>query len=405
MNALRIGWRNLMRNRRRTGITALAVALTTAICIDTMAIMGGVRQQMVDAGTRLFVGDVQAHAPGFRADRSIYRALVDPARLLAAAQALGIDAAPRSYGFGLVSHGIKSAGASFIGVEPAAERRGFDLPKEVFLGTYLADVPAGSVVIGRKLAKSLAVEVGDDLVAVVQAADGSLGNELFSVVGILKIVGEELDRGAVLLHHADFERLFVSDGRIHEIALRAHTRTPAGVVAALLPAAGAAVLETWRELNPSLSDMDRLIDASVYVFVVIFLLAGSIGVTNTMLMATHDRVREFGVVKALGATPWRILRDVTLEGFVLGLSATALGTIVGLAGGAYLQEVGIDLSGLMEGTMTFSGVVWNPILIGVVRPSDVLATIACMWVACILASLYPAVKVARLNPVTAMTDV
>lgn len=404
MLSLRLAWRNIWRNRKRTAITLLAVALNTAILIVSLGLMQGMRRQMIRSATRLLVGDGQLHAAGYRADRSMYAALPDPSALVAQARRAGLQAVQRSYGFGLISSGKKSAGGSFWGVRPSPEREAFELADEVATGTWLSDTAGGGAVIGRKLARSLHAEVGTELVAVVQAADGSLGSELLRVVGILRGVGEEVDRGAVILHAADFDRLFVAGGRVHEVALSGAAEG-AELSTTLGPVPPGVELRSWRELLPALSDMVNLSNAGVTIFALIFFLAAGLGVLNTMLMATHDRIREFGVLKALGASPARIVRDISVEGLLLAMVATGVGLIPGLAGAAWFQAYGLDLRIFGDASFGFAGIAWDPVWRAYVVPGDVLFAVVSMWVVCLAASLYPALRAARLDPVQAIHHV
>jgi len=406
MSTIKIAWRNLLRNKRRTAITVVAVAINTAILIGTLALMEGMRRQMVRSATRLLVGDAQVHAEGYRQDRSMYKALKHPEEIIAAAKSNGIVAAPRSYGFGLLSQGTKSAGATFVGIDPEAEQKAFELPQKIQKGTFVPREGKHNVVIGQKLAKSLDADVGSELIAVVQAADGSLGNELFTVAGIFQIVGEEIDRGSIFMHREDFEELFVSQGRVHEIAFNGQGKTPEAVVSALKAAIGTDAgteIKNWHELLPMISEMVNMSGAFIALFAIVFFLVAGVGVLNTMLMATYDRVREFGVLKALGATPWRIIREVTSEGFILALVSTAIGGVIGVLMGLYFENVGIDLTNVTDASVSFAGVAWDPLWRGFMLPRDIAGAVLAMWVSCVLASLYPAIKAARLNPVEAMT--
>lgn len=407
MRYLHLAWRNLLRKRRRTAITMAAVSLNTAVLIFTYSMMDGMLVQAVGNATRLAVGEVQIHAPGYLAERSLHLAIPEAAALLERARAAGLGASARSYGFGLVSRATKSAGASFWGVAPEEEQRQFRLPTRIQAGRFLAAQPQSSVVIGCKLARSLQARVGSELVAVVQAADGSLGNELFRVAGVLQAVGEETDRGAVLLHAADFERLFVSDGRIHEIALTSHGRLAPEQIAARYADVGPGVeVKTWRQLLPMLSDMVNMTDAAMAVFSLVFFLAAALGVLNTMLMATHDRVREFGMLKALGTRPALIVRDVLVEALLLALVAALLGSLLG-GGVSYYFEVsgGMDLTRWQGGPLTMGGIPFEAVYEFVLSGRRVLSAVLAMCLMCVLASLYPALKAARLDPVRAMSQV
>jgi ABC-type lipoprotein release transport system permease subunit len=152
----------------------------------------------VSNATNLVVGEVQVHAQGYLADHSIYKALHEPDLILRAAKQKDVAAAPRRYGYGLVAVGTKSAGARFWGVEPAAERITFDLAHHLQEGRFLSETTQRGVVLGQKLARSLQAQIGSEIVVVVQAADGSLGNDLYTVTGILKAAGDSIDRNAAL---------------------------------------------------------------------------------------------------------------------------------------------------------------------------------------------------------------
>ncbi len=402
MNSLQYGWRNLWRNTRRTCITLAAVCLSTAILMASYGLMDGLMQHAVSNATNLVVGEVQVHAQGYLADHSIYKALNEPDLILRAAKQKNVAAAPRRYGYGLVAVGTKSAGARFWGVEPASERTTFDLAQHLQEGRFLSETTQRGVVLGQKLARSLQAQIGSEIVVVVQAADGSLGNDLYTVTGILKAAGDSIDRNAALIHAADFVELFVSGERIHEVALNSRGMvSPEGLTALLSIAAPEEEIKSWRQLMPEVSDMINLFDAFIWIFGLIFLLAAGMGVMNTMLMATYERIREFGILKALGATPWGIIRDVAAEALVLAVLGTALGTILGLAGSYYLQEVGLDLS-IFAGTYSVGGVAFDPIWKATISPKMVYIPVVLMLIIGLVASLYPAALAARLDPVKAI---
>jgi ABC-type lipoprotein release transport system permease subunit len=364
--------------------------------------MDGLMQHAVSNATNLVVGEVQVHAQGYLADHSIYKALDEPDLILRAAKQKNVAAAPRRYGYGLVAVGTKSAGARFWGVEPASERATFDLAQHLQEGRFLSEATQRGVVLGQKLARSLQAQIGSEIVVVVQAADGSLGNDLYTVTGILKAAGDSIDRNAALIHAEDFVELFVSGDRIHEVALNSRGTASLEELTALLSiAAPEEEIKSWRQLMPEVSDMVNLFDAFIWIFGLIFLLAAGMGVMNTMLMATYERIREFGILKALGATPWGIIRDVATEALVLAALGTVLGTILGLAGSYYLQEVGLDLS-IFAGTYSVGGVAFDPIWRATISPKMVFIPVILMLIIGLVASLYPAALAARLDPVRAI---
>ncbi|MBW2016748.1 MAG: ABC transporter permease [Deltaproteobacteria bacterium] len=356
-HTLCIAWRNLWRNPRRTLITVVAIGLNVAVLIASYGLMEGILEHFLSSATNIVVGEVQIHSPKFLVDRSVYRDLEAPDDIL-------------------------------------SRLKRWNLP---------SPVPQGGIVLGKKLARTLNVSVGDEIIVVVQAADGSLGNELYHVRGILKNVGDRIDREAAILHREDFKTLFVSGGRIHEIAVNTRGKVPLERLKEMAArAAPGAEIKTWRDLLPSLSDMMNFFDASMWLMGMIFFIAAALGVMNTMLMSTFERIREFGILKALGATPWRILLDVAAEAWVLGLISTLAGILIGLPLTYYLQVAGLDLSMFASGDVSVAGVALDPIWRAALAPKTVAVPVVVMWVVCLLASLYPAAIAARLDPVKAM---
>ncbi len=414
MVGLKIAWRNIWRNKRRTAVTATAIGLNTAILMLMFGLMNGMKRSSVENVTDLSVGEVQIHAPKYRSDRSMFRAVSNPDKIMKAAKALGVKATARSYGYGLVSVGSKSAGAQFWGVDPRAEMNTFRLGRSMEKGTFLSSASSDNksrpkklreLVLGKKLARSLNADIGTEIISVVQGADGSLGNELFIVKGILKSCGEEIDRSAAIIDEREFEDLFVSGGRIHEIALSSGGAIkPEKLAKTIAKVASNMEVMTWRQLLPSFSDMINMFDGAMILFSMIFFLAAGLGVLNTMLMATFERIREFGVLKALGASPWKILRDVSTEAFVMAVFASSIGSVLGVAAMYYFQQVGLDLS-FAGGDITFSGVAFDPIWRSTMDASCMYGPVVSMWLVSVLAALYPGIKVARIDPVEAMNHV
>lgn len=405
MNFLRVPWRNLWRNPRRTVITVAAVSFNTMVLITTLSLMDGMLDQTVRNATQLMTGEAQLHAPGYLLDRSLYKTLEAPNAILTALRERSIGAAPRTYGYGLVSQGTKSAGALFWGIDPTAEKTTFELSGHMGEGSFLTEPPRKGLVLGKKLARSLNVRPGSEIVLLVQAADGSMGNDLFTVEGILRAVGDGVDRNAAIMHLDDFRALFGMPNGIHEIAVNAAGRFPLATLKELLSGlAPDAEVKTWHQLLPTLSDMIQLSDANMILFGAIFFLAAGLGVMNTMLMATFERAREIGLLKALGTSPWLIVRDVTVEAWLLAAVSTLFGVLAGLAASYALRKYGLDTSSL-AGEMTIAGVVFDPVWRATLSLKSFLQPVLIMWGVCVLAALYPAAMSARLDPVKSMHQV
>jgi ABC-type antimicrobial peptide transport system permease subunit len=150
--------------------------------------------------------------------------------------------------------------------------------------------------------------------------------------------------------------------------------------------------------------MIEISGTSMSLFGAIFFIAAGLGVMNTMLMATYERAHEFGLLKALGTSPWRIVRDVTVEAWLMACISTLFGMLLGLAASYALQEAGLDTSKL-AGEINVAGVVFDPVWRASLSLKAVLHPVIIMWMVCILAALYPAAMSARLDPVKSMHQV
>ena len=405
MVILRVTWRNLWRNGQRTAVSIAAMSTGTAVLIVISSLIAGLIDQLVTRITRQGVGEVQVHAPAYLARRSLHETVAQPEAILQAARAQGIAAAPRAIGFGLLAQGPKSAGAQLMGVDADAELAVGDLPTRLAEGQFLPKGRAKQVVLGRRLARSLDARLGSELVVVVQAADGSTSSGLFHVGGILQTLSEPIDRSGAYISREDFGELFSFPGQVHEISLSSRGQlTSEAVAAAVTPAAGKNEVKTWRRLLPNLGTVVDLWNAVSGIMGAIFFLAAGLGVLNTLLMASYERIPEFGLIKALGATPGRIIRDVVAEALMLGLVSTALGAVVGIAMAFYAQARGLDIS-LFAGSVSFSGVAMDSTWKAKVTPLTLLQPILTMLTMSVLSALYPAIKAARLDPIRALVHV
>ena len=402
MKTIEVSWRNLWRNPTRTNVTIAAVALCISILIIFQSMIIGLIDKAVFTTTNLVVGEVQIHAEGYLDDRSLYKYLKNTKKIKSIAKKNNIGLVERSYGYGLISSGTKSAGTQFWGVEPELELKYFDFAKHIDQGGFLNNSSSNKIVLGNKLALSLAAEVGSELVVFVQGADGSLGNELFYVSGILKNVADNIDRSAAIILKDDFNILFSADSMIHEIALNSKGNFTAEEIQNLIAAEIKNVeIDTWKQLMPTISLMTEKMSVFMRVlFSSIFTIAAGLGVMNTMIMSTYDRMREFGIIRAIGGTPFRIIKQVSLEAIILTFIASIIGTILGLSVALYFQKFGFDVSG--KGNLSFGGVVMDPIWKGSVSVGIVILPLILMFLVSVFSSLYPASIAARINPVEAI---
>jgi len=413
---LLLAWRNLWRNPRRTLIAMAAIGLGYAMLLFVACLMAGLRQQMIESGTDLVLSDIEVHAPGYYPDRPARQTLggrkgTDISALVAviAADPRVLAASPRVYGYGLVSATHQSAGTEFLGVVPDQEQKITVLQTRMVKGSYLTGrIPKG-VVMGDKLATTIGVGVGSEIVLLTQATDGSTGNDLFTVAGMFHTGLDALDRSLVLMSVASLqERLRLPPERIHEIGIKLHDITAATAVAAALEVQLGKTLpvraHAWPELVPELADYVLFNRRVTFFLFFIFFVLAVMGIVNTMLMAIIERTRELGMLMAVGMRPVQVVGLIVAEAASLAGASLVLGGALGAPLLWYLQVHGLNLGG-NGGAVSLAGVVVGPVWYG--RQDFTAYTQAALGlaVAALVSALYPALRAARFRPTEALRKV
>jgi ABC-type lipoprotein release transport system permease subunit len=394
-----------------------AIAFGYAMLLFVACLMAGLRWQMIQNGTCLVMSQIQVHAPGYYPDRSLQKTLggrqgTDVTALLAAitSDRRVTAAAPRVYGYGLLSAGHRSAGVALMGVVPDQEPMITTLNTQISKGSYLtARVPKG-VVIGDKLASTIGIELGTEIVLLTQAADGSMGNDVYTVVGILHTGLDAVDGGLVLMSMSSLQDLLhLSPARIHEVGIKLSHITAATVVASALEARLGKTFPVrvmaWPELAPELANYVQFNHGVTVVLFFIFFLVAVIGVMNTMLMAVFERTREFGMLMAVGMRPVQVIALILTEAAGLAVASLALGAALGVPLLWYLQAHGLDLGGATGEVVSVAGVVVGHLWYGRQDyPAYAQAAVGLAATA-LVSALYPAWRAAQLRPTEAMRKV
>jgi ABC-type lipoprotein release transport system permease subunit len=313
--------------------------------------------------------------------------------------------APRAFGFALVGTEEKSVGAMLVGVDPVAERALGPIDRRVVQGRFLGEA-AGEVTVGSGLAEDLDLKLGDTVVAVTQAADGSLGNALYTVVGVHKTGDAQLDRMGLYLRLPDLQDLLGLPDQVHGLTIL--TDDPDDVdayTARLREAVGSDVVQvqTWREASPQAAQLMAMSDVGGLILVAIVFGAAAFGVLNTMTMSVFERTRELGVLLAIGLRPYQMVAMIVLESVGLAAVAAAIGLALGGSLDLYLVRHGLDFTDAIGGKeLSVAGVLLDPVIHGAVEPRSLVVIVGAVFVVAIGASLWPAFRAARLQPVDAM---
>jgi putative ABC transport system permease protein len=404
---LRLAFRNLFRHRRRTIITIIAIASGLALLIFSSGFGDGMHSQVIDDGVAAMAGHVVVQGTGFQDQRDVAIVVPEGASVV---QRLGevfpdADVVPRIFVEGLVNSSDGSSGVGFVAVDPARERLVNDLPDKIVQGEYL-DGSAG-IVIGVVLARTLEVEVGDKVVVMAQSGP-DIVSRLLRVRGIFH-TGMDLMDGFVAHVPLDVaQEMLGLGGAVSQVSLHLPhadgTKEATATVRALLPGAELEVL-SWQKALPELHQFVVLDDGGLYVMLLIIVAIVALGILNTVLMSVLERTREFGVLLSIGMTPRRLSTMVLLEGLVLGVIGTVSGLIAGLLANWPMQVKGVDLgamSGVSDEGFDVAGVQANLLMHSDLSPTKVVIFVTLAVLLTLAASLYPAWKAGRLQPVQAM---
>lgn len=407
----RIAWRNLWRNRRRTALTASALSFGFVAAVLMMALMDGMLEEIVSNGTGVITGQVQIHADDYRPEQSLHDTMggrdgLDVAALLAAVEsAEGVTgAAPRLYGGGLISSGDETVGALLMGMDPGREdgvsRFGAALVEGRMPGP-------GEIAVGVDMAETTGIALGEEVVLVAAAADGSMGNELYAVSGIFRLGMGGFDDSYALLELGSLQDLMAMDrARIHEVAISVERRGAADEVAEQVGEAVAGIsegllVEPWSVFQAQLYFMTSMMTAMNAMIAVLIFGMAIFGVANTMLLATFERRREFAVARAVGTSARAIARIVVYEGLFLGLVALGAGAVLATPVVVYFHEFPVDLSRFVD-TYSIVGSAVRPVLTAEYSWDGPLVAGLALIGTGILSALYPAWRAVRVPPADAL---
>lgn len=403
MRLMTMAWRNVWRNTRRSGVTIAAMTFSLLMMICTTSFYEGLIVKMEANIIEVEMGDIQIHVKDYLNKPSIYGSIEGAHDIAEALEAKRYQTSQRYLGSGLVASSETSSGAALFGVNVSDDADVSLVFERVTDGKWLNVNEPRGVVIGRLLARTLGVTIDDELVLLGQAADGSMANDLYRVRGILGSISEVTDRGGVFMLADSFVDFYAMWGGAHRLVVRRPVGTE--LLEALaevkeITVGQALEIKSWRELSPILATM---IDSAlqllqlgflvIYVAVVILLL-------NAMLMAIFERIREFGIMKAIGVSPGSVLQLILIEGAIQALVAVVLALLLSVPALWYLVNVGIDLGSL--GGVSMMGMSLDPVWQGVVSAKTFAMPLTTMLIIIVLGILYPAIKAARITPLEAI---
>jgi len=409
-----VAWRSLGRNRRRSALAIGAVAVGQLTLVFVSALMAGAFQQMLSTVTGPLVGHVQIHHPDWREERAgdlfIPNRAAALERLNALPQVRSVSA--RIFGAAIAASGEEreepadAQPAMIVGLDPTTEAAHGGMLE----GLAASEAPGdGGVVIGRVLANRLRVAQGDLLAVIGQDVDGFPMSDLYEVRAVMSSGVDLVNTMGVVASIEDAGAFLAMPDEAHEITVQGEDFGEAAALAETIRGLDAfeeMEVLSWLEAVP---EMKQFINALVWVdFILlgIVFISAAAGIANTAMMSTFERTHEFGMLLALGVRPGRIVRLVLLESVLLGLAGVVLGSAAGLGLVWITGITGIDyaaLSGVSGGgEFAYAGVNFSYVVYPRINWAPVVYGIVAVTTTCMIASLWPALIAARLQPVEAM---
>jgi putative ABC transport system permease protein len=402
MLTLRIAWRNIFRQKRRTVLTVLTMFGGFTLSAISIGWADGTYNRIIQMFTRNRLGHIQIHAKGYLDRPSLYTWIDDYQEIGDEIWHLpGVEAwAPRLYAAGLASVGEKSAGVRIIGIDPELESAATRFEKKVVEGRSFSPLPSHEAILGKGAAQRLDAKPGQQIVIVSQAADGSIADDVYAVVGVVESGDPVADQAAFYLDLKEAQDLLALDGRVHEIAI---VVKKLGLVSRVVREIRLALnnpqldVAPWQEFARSFYVAMQADKEGNWIMLFVVVMIVAIGVLNTVLMTVLERTREYGVMRALGTRRIQVFRLVIVEVALMAL----IGLVIGF-GLSVLVNHQLSIHGIaMPHAFRYGGVEFTHYYSEVNARSLYIPAITVFFSA-ILVSIFPALRAAHIAPARAL---
>jgi putative ABC transport system permease protein len=392
-------WRNLWRNKLRSLIIIVALTLGIFAGIFLISFTNGMVNNRIRSIIGLEMSHIQIHQPGFL-DNNQFNLLINHADSLTNAireTPNVVAVSKRLIISSMVSSAEAGAGIRVTGVDPGDERKVTLLSSKIIEGKYLDETAKNPVVISESLARKLKVRLKNKIIITVQDVNMNITAGAFRITGIYNTDNLMFDEANVFVNNGDLCRLTgLKRSVAHEIAVLLNNNDKTKVVEKIISEQFPDLeVKDWQVLSPEAGYLVSAMNQYMYIFIIIILLALCFGIINTMLMVIMERVRELGMLMAIGMNRSRVFTMIMLETVYLSLTGGVLGIILGYGISKYLGHTGINLYFWKD---AFAKLGYPSLVYPVIDSGTLLITAIMVIIAGILSSLYPAYKALRLNP-------
>ncbi len=400
---IKVAWRNLFRNKKRTIIAGSAIGIGLAALIFVDATIIGMRENMIHSATASFMGEGQIYRQGFKETRKsdltlnnsddVINRLENEDKVAAFAE--------RTISFAMISSPANVSSVSLVGINPERERHLSQTDEALIKGAFFTEDNQRNCLIGSKLADNLKVEIGDRIVlTVAQVHTDDLSQEMFRISGIFHFNIDEMDRGMAFIRLEKAQEMLNLQDQVHVIALK-FTDMELGQKENWefwqRYSQNRNLARGWTELMPELHAALQLTDFSTFITAAILFGVVALGIINTLFMSIHERMFEFGVLRAVGTRPFSVAILIIFEAGALAVLSILFGELLGFGLTYAISVVGIDYTGI-----EFAGVTFRELLYPVLQVDQFIIYPFWIFVFTIVIGVYPAIYAARLSPADAL---
>ncbi len=396
---MKLAWRNLFRNKRRTLIAGTAIGIGLAALIFVDALILGMEENMVQSATSSFLGEGQIHRDGFRDTQEVEKTINDLEGTVAGLEQEEIVKrfTLRTLSFGIITSPANINSITLVGVNPETEKWLSEIDDAIREGSYFEEHTGQAIVIGSELAEILEVELGDRIViTVARAESGDLSQEMFRISGIYSFGIREMDTGLAFVSLDKAQEMLGIGSGVHEIAIKftdpEYGRDETHPFWKKYSRNGNEAIG-WTTLLPQLEAAFELSQFGIFITAIILFGVVALGIINTLFMSLHERMFEFGVLRAVGTRPGRMFQLILFEAAALAVLSIALGVILGFGITLASNISGIDYRGI-----EFAGVTFKELLHPVLTLKQFIVYPIALFLFTSFVAIYPAWYAARLAP-------
>jgi ABC-type lipoprotein release transport system permease subunit len=395
---LKLAWRNIFRNKRRTFIAGTAIGVGLATLIFTDALMLGMKANMIHSATAAYSGEGQIHRQGFRLTQDVEKTINGLDDVIAGLrEEEEVEAfTRRAMSFGMITSPSNVSSILFVGLDPETEKPLSHIDDNIQKGSFFSGEEARDIVIGSGLADLLEVSLGDRVVVTVsQAGSGSLAQEMFRVSGIYHFNIKDMDRGFAFVRLEKAQEMLGVGKGVHEIAIKFRSLEFAAENNTSFwqkYSVNGNEAVSWMVLLPQLKAVLNMLWISLLFMAVLLFGIVAFGIINTLFMSLYERMFEFGVIRAVGTRPGGVRRLVVYEAGALAVLSIVMGALLGLIITLVVMKTGIDYRGI-----EFAGTTFYELLYPELHPQQFLIYPAAVFLFTLLVGLYPAGVAARMS--------